>query len=53
MLGSSLLDGDGEGEDGLSDGGIHHHCLWQVELLKLLQEGQPVMCLIGDGASLC
>jgi len=33
--GSSVPDGDGGGEDGLNDGGVevHHHCLWQVELL--------------------
>ncbi|KAK0149538.1 Otospiralin [Merluccius polli] len=38
--GSSVPDGDGGGEDGLNDGGlgVHHQCLWQVELLQLPQE---------------
>jgi len=33
--GSSASDGDRGGVDGLNDGGVvvHHHCLWQVELL--------------------
>ena len=40
VLGSSVSDGDGEGEDGLNDGAVevHHRCLWQVELLQLLRE---------------
>ena len=38
--GSSIPDGDGGGEDGLDDGSVevHHHRLWQVELLQLPQE---------------
>src|SRR4029434_6206524 len=41
--GSSVPDGDGGGEDGLDDAGVevHHHCLWQVELLQLPQEVHP------------
>src|SRR4029434_7971309 len=52
VLGSgSVPDGDGGGEDGLNDGGVkvHHHCLWQVELLQLPQEVYPLMCFFGEG----
>ena len=42
--GSSVPDSDGGGEDGLDNGSVevHHHCLWQVELLQLLQEEHPL-----------
>lgn len=35
--GSSIVDGGGEGEDGLDDGcvEVHHHCPWQTEVLQL------------------
>uniref|UniRef100_A0A671THE4 ATP-binding cassette sub-family C member 5 n=1 Tax=Sparus aurata TaxID=8175 RepID=A0A671THE4_SPAAU len=38
---SSIPDGDGGGEDGLHDGSVevHHHRLWQVELIQC---GHPV-----------
>ncbi len=38
--GSNVPDGDGGGEDELSDGSVevHHHWLWQFELLHLTQE---------------
>ncbi len=29
---------------------MHHHCLWQVELLQLLQEVHPLLCFFGEGA---
>ena len=29
---------------------MHHHCLWQVELLQLPQEVQSLLGLFGDGA---
>ncbi len=50
--GSSVPDGDGGGEDGLNDGGVevHHHCLWQVELLQLPQEVHPLLGFFGEGA---
>lgn len=50
--GSSVPDGDGGGEDGLNDGGVevHHHCLWQIEFLQLLQEIHPLLCFFGEGA---
>src|SRR4029434_7943687 len=49
--GTSVPDGDGGGEDGLNDGGVevHHHFLWQVELLQLPQEVHPLMCFFGEG----
>ena len=49
--GSSVPDGDG-GEDGLDDGSVevHHHCLWQVELLQLPQEEHPLLGFLCDGA---
>ena len=49
---SSIPDGDGGGEDGLDDGSIevHHHRLWQVELLQLPQKVHPLLCFLGDGA---
>ena len=45
-------DGDGGGEDGLDDAGVevHHHCLWQVELLQLPQEVHPLLSSFGEGA---
>ncbi len=48
--GSSVPYGDGGGEDGLNDGGldVHHHCLWQVEFLQLLQEIHPLLCFFGE-----
>ena len=50
--GSSVPDGDGGGEDGLDDGSVevHHHRLWQVELLQLLQEEHPLLCFFGEGS---
>ena len=27
---------------------MHHHCLWQVELLQLPQEVHPLMCFFGE-----
>ena len=49
--GSSVPDGDGGGEDGLNDGSVevHHHCLWQVELLP--QEVHPLLCFTPKGIS--
>jgi len=50
--GSSVSDGDGGGENGLNDDGVEvdYHCLWQVELLWLLQGVHPLLGLLGDGA---
>ena len=50
--GSSVLDGDGGGEDGLNDGGVelHHHCPWQVEFLQLPQEVHPLLGFLDEGA---
>ena len=50
--GSSIPDGDAGGEDGLDDAGVevHHHCLWQVELLQLPQEVHPLLSSFGEGA---
>src|SRR4029434_2086040 len=47
--GSSVPDGDGGGEDGFDDAGVevHHHCLWQVELLP---EVHPLLSSFGEGA---
>ncbi len=52
LIDSSIPDGDGEGEDGLSDGDIevHHHCLRQVEIIQLLQEVHPLLGFFGQGA---
>ena len=49
--GSSVPDGDGGGEDGLDTGSleVHHHCLWQVELLQLPQEKHPLLSFFGSG----
>ncbi len=47
--GSSVPDGDGEGEDGLNNRGVmHHHCLWQVELLQLQQEVHSLLGFFGE-----
>ena len=29
---------------------MHHHCLWQVELLQLPQEVHPLLSSFGEGA---
>lgn len=48
--GSSVPDSDGGGENGLYDGSVevHHHCLWQVEFLQVLQKEHPLLCLFDD-----
>ena len=50
-LSLSLADNLG-GKDGLDDGSVevHHHCLWQVELLQLLQEEHPLLGFLCNGA---
>ena len=39
------------GEDRLNDGSVevHHHSLWQVELLQLAQEEHPLLAFFGEG----
>lgn len=44
--GSSVPDDDGIGEDGLSDGVVHRHCLLQVKCLQLQQEVHPRLSLL-------
>ena len=50
--GCSVLDGDEGREDGLDDGRVevHHHRLWQAELLQLPQEEHPLLCFLGEGS---
>ena len=50
--GSGVPDSDGGGEDGLNDGRIevHHHRLWQVELLQLPQEEHTLLCFLDEGS---
>ena len=49
--GSSVPGGDGGGDDGLNDHSVevHHHCLWQVELL-LTWEAHPLLSFFGEGS---
>ncbi len=52
--GNSVSDGDGGGEDVLSDGSaeVHRHCLWKIELLQLPQEVHPLLGFLGEGANI-
>lgn len=38
-----MPDGGRGGEVGLNDGRVHHHSLWQVEVVQLPQESHPVL----------
>ena len=53
MLQSALVPSSGCSVlDGLDDGSVevHHHHLWQAELLQLPQEEHPLLCSLGEGS---